>query len=333
MKRVDYDAAADMYEAGAKIVDVMRELGCSRKSVYTALKRRGIQTRKVDDAKIIEMYTAGTPISDIAQATHTSWTSVYRVLERNDVPRRRGNDADRQEKIIQLYEQGMRVADIQAEVGCGGSTLARTLRRGGVTRRKPPRDRPVPLVMRAKELAEAYRSGRTLESLGEEFNASGAGVRYVLLREGVELREHKGGRPPRKFTEDEMTWMLENRQAGVSLADIAEHLHADPRTIREALRPYGLDVRKARRWVNKQGYVLIPDGQGGRVLEHRAVLATALGRALLPSETVHHINGDKTDNRLENLQLRQGGHGKGSAFQCRSCGSHDVEAVSLAPAS
>ena len=55
-----------------------------------------------------------------------------------------------------------------------------------------------------------------------------------------------------------------------------------------------------RRRINGHGYVIL-EAHGKTIMEHRSIIEQHLGRALQRSEVVHHINGRKTDNRLENL--------------------------------
>jgi hypothetical protein len=101
--------------------------------------------------------------------------------------------------------------------------------------------------------------------------------------------------------------------------------------VRKTLRAVGIEPTDSRNRTGpanpnwKTGKHLTPDGyvkvgfnpsspyrdmwgKGRYIPEHRLVMAEHLGRSLYPYEHVHHINGNKSDNRIENLELWESDH-------------------------
>ena len=111
-------------------------------------------------------------------------------------------------------------------------------------------------------------------------------------------------------------------EARLSHGEMAEALGISWATLARRMRQLGLRSKKGRgspmeknyfwnggRAVDDDGYVLLKAPshpyatKAGYVREHRLVMEKKLGRFLLPSEVVHHRDGDRANNDVANLEL------------------------------
>lgn len=76
--------------------------------------------------------------------------------------------------------------------------------------------------------------------------------------------------------------------------------HGDPTIVLQGPQGSG--------YLDPMGYRIIRVAGRGQLKEHRAVMEKAIGRPLNSCEHVHHINGNRSDNRLENLRLMPAAH-------------------------
>lgn len=198
------------------------------------------------------------------------------------------------------------------------------------------------------EIGQKYLEGSTIDELSKEYQSGRKSIANAIRRQNIKLRPR--GYQGRTFSEQEKLAIKAAWDLGKKQPEIAKEFQAAQQTISDILRKMGCETRRTRagtknvlwresRFKNQDGYVYIKlhhsdplncmahDEHYG--LEHRIVVARSLNRPLESHETVHHINGDRADNRLENLQLRSGRHGKGVACKCKQCGSTDIEYTSV----
>jgi hypothetical protein len=200
----------------------------------------------------------------------------------------------------------------------------------------------------ATEIRRLYESGKCMREIGEMYGACNSTVRDALIKAGVDSRRRGGQR--KELTGDHEKEIIALYADTRSQTAVASTVGRSQAVISRILRKNGIhDGRRPQgakhgSWKGgrlvQNGYVQVMVDRAddfysmanalGYAMEHRLVMARALGRPLSANETVHHVNGNRSDNSIRNLQLRFGRHGKGVEMVCAQCGSHDVKYRELA---
>lgn len=174
------------------------------------------------------------------------------------------------EKVVKLFHELGSTRLVADQLGMTVSTVGRLLNRHGIPTPREGRMTPNSACERNSDMVlRLCEEGHSLAEIGRRVGTQGKNVKAFLRRNGV-VKQFSTA----KRGEDHYAWK--------------------------------------GRTVDKDGYVLIhlkghPNARKHThyVFEHRLVMEEALGRFLEPHEVVHHLDGVKDHNHIENLQLFQ----------------------------
>lgn len=290
-----------------------KEIGCSYKRVYDAREEMGIVQGKI---------------------IRVAPESPYPVVEQN------------KDEIVSAYKSGsFTTRELSKKYNVPQKSMTYYLHRkwnvGLPLFRKTTR--PDGRVVTKEEIESVYFvPGVSSREASKRLKISVRALREFRKKYGIDIKKRESTHPQLRDVE----WLtVEYIHKDKPVSVIAEELGVSIPTVRAALRYIPFDLRKSRvgnrmgdkaaNWkggkrYSTKGYVYVHSPKHpasnleGYVMEHRLVMEEKLGRYLTATEVIHHINGQKNQNNIENLELVSD---RGAHTKKHFTDSHKVEGL------
>lgn len=148
----------------------------------------------------------------------------------------------------------------------------------------------------------------TVQEIADALGRTERGVRGKIERLGIKLSELERNKPY-EWTKKDIETLKQHYQS-YSDEKLVEKFfpHLSVHMILRKRKKLGLDKQHGQPYVHAGYWCISVDG--GKQWVHKMEAEKKIGRKLKKSEVVHHVNGDKLDNRHENLYVcDKRGHG------------------------
>lgn len=198
-----------------------------------------------------------------------------------------------------------------------------------------------------EEIIKRYVSGERSGALAKEYGTDRKRINIIAIRHGYgEYASTVKGGVRGINTTHLNERIIELHSQNLSQINIGKQVGVSQSVISRVLRQHNLKPNNpcgngkgvdSYSW--KGGIVKTPCGyiqemsdafpsmrnKSGYIAQHRLVMARYLNRPLEKWETVHHIDGNRENNDISNLQIRIGNHGKHCSYICSDCGSNKLK--------
>lgn len=301
------------------------------------IKYKQLENRQwlIDEVKIRSLHR-------IAKEVGCSYSAIVYALERHNISLDSGGLKDRvnmtteeelrprKDELIFRFNNGETLRTLAAVASVKYHVFRKVMIKWGIDTSIRWGGNVSPLDSYKDEILEKYTKqkdmGHSLSNLARDYKVTYKTMRSALLRWGIVVHGRLSANPSlqdktllhtlyvdRKKSISEIASMVEASHGSVASAlSWAKIPMRSPEEGKKMAGPFTGELAgnwKGGRRKTSEGYIYVYSpkhpfrADGNYVMEHRLVMEASLGRYLTPTEVVHHKNGNKKDNKIENLEL------------------------------